>query len=462
MKTFQRYWIVFGLLAGLIVLTGFVQGWSIALSLLTVGLISGIITLGLNMQWGYAGLFNAGVMGFSAIGALACVLVSMPWVTAAMLQTLDVMLADPTTNATAIEKLQTDIPRRFFAEGQMLSAWLIGGVSAIVAWGVNRLLRNRLASGPRVLIAIVILGVGLVMFTQRFDAATRVIESTGFGDSSKYMGGLGLPIVFAWVIGGILAAGAAWLIARIALGLRSDYLAIATLGISEIVIAVLKNEGWLSRGVLNVTGLPSPIPTATALQEVPYEMARDTSLIVNKLLFIAIITVFLVFFLWLAHRALQSPWGRMMRAIRDNEEAANAMGKDVVRRHREVFILGSFLLGIGGAMLATNVLQFEPGGYQPLRYTFLIWVMVIVGGSGNNLGSVVGGILIWFVWIQAEPIATGLFALVSSGLLPDGSELAQTLLERAPQMRTLIMGVMLLVVLRLTPRGILPEELQRK
>ena len=462
MKAFQRYWIVFGLLAGLIVLTGFVQGWSIALSLLTVGLISGIIALGLNMQWGYAGLFNAGVMGFSAIGALACVLISMPWVTAAMLQTLDVMLADPTTNATAIEKLQTDIPRRFFAEGQMLSAWLIGGVSAIIAWGANRLLRNRLASGPRVLIAIVILGVGLVMFTQRFDSATGVIESTGFGGNSKYMGGLGLPIVFAWVIGGIMAAGAAWLIARIALGLRSDYLAIATLGISEIVIAVLKNEGWLSRGVLNVTGLPSPIPTATALQEVPYEMARDTSLIVNKLLFIAIITVFLVFFLWLAHRALQSPWGRMMRAIRDNEEAANAMGKNVVRRHREVFILGSFLLGIGGAMLATNVLQFEPGGYQPLRYTFLIWVMVIVGGSGNNLGSVVGGILIWFVWVQAEPIATGLFALLSSGLLPDGSELAQTLLDRAPQMRTLIMGVMLLIVLRLTPRGILPEELQQK
>jgi branched-chain amino acid transport system permease protein len=344
----------------------------------------------------------------------------------------------------------------------MLAAWLIGAASALVAWGANRVLRDRLPGGRRLLISLVILGIGLVMFTSRFDAATSVIESTGFADNSKYMGGLGLPILLAWIVGGFLAAGAAWLIARIALGLRSDYLAIATLGISEIVISVLKNEGWLSRGVLNVTGLPSPIPTATALQEVPYEMARDASLIVNKLLFIAIIMVFLVFFLWLAHRALQSPWGRMMRAIRDNEEAANAMGKDVVKRHREVFILGSFLLGVGGAMLATNVLQFEPGGYQPLRYTFLIWVMVIVGGSGNNLGSVVGGILIWFVWIQAEPIATGLFALLSAGLLPDGSELAQTLLDRAPQMRTLIMGVMLLVVLRLTPRGILPEELQRK
>ena len=462
MKTSQRYWIVFALLGVLILLTGIFQSWSIALSLLTVGLISAIITLGLNIQWGYAGLFNAGVMGFSAIGALACVLISMPWVTAAMLQTLEVMQADPAGNATAIEKLQTDVPRRFLAEGQMLAAWLIGGASAIVAWGVNRMLRDRLAGGVRSLIVAAILVIGLVMFTNRFDAATVVLESTGFADNSKYLGGLGLPILFAWIVGGILAAAAAWLIARIALGLRSDYLAIATLGISEIVIAVLKNEGWLSRGVLNVTGLPSPVPTAKALQEIPYEMARDASLIVNKLAFIAIISVFLVIFLWLAHRALRSPWGRMMRAIRDNEEAANAMGKDVVRRHREVFIFGSFLLGVGGAMLATNVLQFEPGGYQPLRYTFLIWVMVIVGGSGNNLGSVVGGLLIWFVWIQAEPIASGLFALIGNGLLPDGSELAQTLLDRAPQMRTLIMGIMLLIVLRLTPRGILPEELQQK
>ncbi len=113
------------------------------------------------------------------------------------------------------------------------------------------------------------------------------------------------------------------------------------------------------------------------------------------------------------------------------------MGKDVVKRHRQVFILGSFLLGIGGAMLATNVLQFEPGGYQPLRYTFLIWVMVIVGGSGNNFGSVVGGLLIWFVWVQAEPIASWLFGLIGSGLLGEGSALAETLLERTPQMRDL-------------------------
>ena len=457
-----RCWLVFALLAMLILLTGFVQSWSGALSLLTVGLISAVIALGLNVQWGYAGLFNAGVMGFSAIGALACVMVSMPWVSDAMLEALDLMLADPAADAAAIDRLRQDLARRHVAEGQMLSAWLIGAAVAIAAWTADRWLRPRLSGARRALVAGAILAAALLLFRERFDQALVVLESTGFGDDSKYLGGLGLPILLAWIVGGGLAAAAAWLIGRIALGLRSDYLAIATLGISEIVIAILKNEGWLTRGVLNVTGLPSPVPTARALREPPYELAVDASLIVNKLLFAAIVALFLLAFLWLAHRALHSPWGRMMRAIRDNEEAANAMGKDVVRRHRQVFVLGSALLGIGGAMLATNVLQFEPGGYQPLRYTFLVWVMVIVGGSGNNLGSVVGGLLIWFVWVQAEPIASWLFALIGGGLLAEGSELAATLLERAPQMRTLVMGMVLLLVLRLAPRGILPEELQRK
>ena len=117
--TNRRYWITFSLLALLILFTGLVQSWSIALSLLTVGLISGIVALGLNMQWGYAGQFNAGVMGFSAIGALACVLISMPWVTGVMVHSLEVLLANPDGNAAAIEKLQQDLPRRMVAEREI-------------------------------------------------------------------------------------------------------------------------------------------------------------------------------------------------------------------------------------------------------------------------------------------------------------------------------------------------------
>lgn len=458
----SRYWLSFGILATLIAVTGWVQGWSVALSLLTVGLISAVMALGLNMQWGYAGLFNAGVMGFSAIGAIACVLVSMPWVTASMSIGLETLLQNPEGQQQAIETLRQDLPRRIAAEQQIGVAWLIGAVSAVLAWGINWALRSRFSGGWRAIVVVVILAVGLVLFQNRFDPAIRVIESTGFGDDSKYLGGLQLPILLAWFVGGGLAALAAWVIGKIALGLRSDYLAIATLGISEIVIALLKNEGWLTRGVLNVTGLPSPVPSAKALQLAPYHLEMGASLIVNKVAFLSIIVLLLAAFLWLAHRALHSPWGRMMRAIRDNEEAAGAMGKDVVMRHRQVFICGSFLLGVGGAMLATYVLQFEPAGYQPLRYTFLIWVMVIVGGSGNNLGSVVGGLLIWFVWIQAEPAASWLFHVIGDQSAEGGSEWARIMIERAPQMRTLVMGLVLLLVLRFAPRGILPEALQRK
>jgi branched-chain amino acid transport system permease protein len=458
----RRVVIVFGSLLALITLTGFMQSWSIALSLLTVGLISSVIALGLNIQWGYAGLFNAGVMAFSAIGAIACVLVSMPWVTDVMLAGLASLQTDADKNQQAIDLLQQDIGRRLEAERHLAWAWVIGCATGLLAITVNRILKVLVTPRSRRLLVTAVLGVGLVIFRAIFDPATAVIESTGFGDNSKYLGGLGLPIIIAWIAGGALAALTAWVIGRIALGLRSDYLAIATLGISEIVIALLKNENWLTRGTLNVTGLPSPVPTAKMLQDPPYLFSISSSLIVNSVLFISIIAVFLLLFLWLAHRALHSPWGRMMRAIRDNEETANAMGKDIVMRHRQVFILGCFLLGVGGAMLATHVLQFEPGSYHPLRYTFLVWVMVIVGGSGNNLGSIAGGILIWFAWIQAEPAAAWVFQLVGDGFFLEGSPVRDLLEIRTPQMRTLLMGVILLLVLRFAPRGILPETLQHK
>ena len=122
--------------------------------------------------------------------------------------------------------------------------------------------------------------------------------------------------------------------------------------------------------------------------------------------------------MWLAERALNSPWGRMMRAIRDNRDAAEAMGKDVTRRHLQVFVLGSAVVGVAGAMLVTLDGQFTPGSYNPLRFTFLIWVMVIVGGSGNNWGAVLGGFLIWFVWVMAEPVGTWLMATLTAGMDP--------------------------------------------
>ena len=250
------------------------------------------------------------------------------------------------------------------------------------------------------------------------------------------------------------------------MGLRSDYLAIATLGISEIIIATLKNEDWLARGVKNVTGMPRPVPYEVDLVTADWvlDMAARFGIepqvmasIIVKLCYTVLIALVLGILLWFAEKALASPWGRMMRAIRDNRDAAAAMGKDVTARHLQVFVLGSAICGIAGAMLVTLDGQFTPTSYIPLRYTFLIWVMVILGGSGNNWGSVLGGFVIWFVWIQAEPFGFW-FMDTLTVWLDEGSALRRHLIEVAPQTRLILMGLVLLVVMRFAPRGLLPER----
>jgi branched-chain amino acid transport system permease protein len=132
------------------------------------------------------------------------------------------------------------------------------------------------------------------------------------------------------------------------------------------------------------------------------------------------------------------------------------MGKDVTRRHLHIFILGSAVCGLAGAMMVTLDGQLTPGTYNPLRYTFLIWLMVIVGGSGNNWGSILGAFLIWYLWIKVEPWGTGLMGLLTDGMA-DGA-FKDRLVESASYMRLLTMGVLLLLVLRFSPRGLIPEK----
>ncbi|SFR50187.1 branched-chain amino acid ABC transporter permease [Litoreibacter janthinus] len=420
----------------LILLTGFVQSWNSALLILNMGLISAVMALGVNLQWGLAGLFNVGIMGFVALGGLAAVITSMP------------------ANADA-----------WSAGGVRVIFGLLLGAGTIIA---AIMVHQKLPSGRnRALAMLAVLIGGFFLFRYVFDAGVEAVEAVNPA-ATGYLGGLGLPILVAWPVGGLLAAGAAWIIGKTALGLRSDYLAIATLGIAEIIIAVLKNEDWLSRGVKNVVGLPRPtgVPYEVDLQSNADFIARAAGLGLDpttastlyvKFVYAILFAIVLIILLWLAQKALNSPWGRMMRAIRDNEVAAEAMGKDVTARHLQVFILGSAICGMAGAMMTTLDGQLTPGTYQPLRYTFLIWVMVIVGGSGNNFGSVLGGFLIWFLWVQVEPIGLAFMNLVTAGM-SDGYWLKSHLIESAAHMRLLTMGLVLLLVLRFSPRGLIPER----
>lgn len=443
--------LAFLVMAGLLILIGVSQSWALALTILNLCIISAIMALGVNIQWGYAGLFNVGIMGFAALGGLAMIIVSMP---------------------------------------PVKEAWQAGGVRvllALIAMLITisaALFVHKLLHGKRLhgwLIALVIL-VGVVISRYVLDPGVAAIEAVNPA-STGYLGGLGLPAVFAWIVGGLLAAGAAWLIGKIALGLRSDYLAIATLGISEILVAVMRNEDWLTRGVKNVTGLPRPVPYELELQQAPWfinlverlnsgslmglnstdqaavlqTLVVDSASIFVKLCYTGLFALVLIIILQLCVLALDSPWGRMVRAIRDNEVAAGAMGKDVTGRHLQIFILGSAVVGIAGAMLATLDGQFTPGSYSPLRFTFLIWVMVIVGGSGNNLGAVLGGFLVWLIWVEAEPVGFWLMDALTSWM-GDGSGLRKHLLDSAQYMRVIIMGAVLLLVMRFSPWGLLPEQ----
>ena len=430
----KHIFFLFSFMAIMLIFVGAFQSWNVALTIFNLCLISSIMSLGINIQWGSAGIVNFGVMGFAALGGLANIIIAMP----------------PTDNA-----------------------WEAGGISIIfgmivfiLSLIITLVLWKKVLIDKKIkyLISTIIIIIGYFLMRYLIDPSIENIEAIEPAKTG-YLGGFNLPVLISWPVGGLLAALAAFIIGKISLGLRSDYLAIATLGISEIIIYLLKNEDWLSRGVKNVNGLPRPVPYEIELQSKEWVIEIATTLnfslpelssIIVKLSysFLFIITLILIFYL--LEVAVKSPWGRMMRAIRDNEISANAMGKNIKSRHLQVFIIGSAIIGIAGAMLTTLDGQFTPVSYQPLRYTFLIWIMVIVGGSGNNFGSIIGGFLIWFFWIEAEPLGLWLLSVITSHM-SDTSIIKNHLLENAAHMRLMLMGFILLVTLRFSPKGLIPE-----
>jgi branched-chain amino acid transport system permease protein len=431
----NRTVILFAALALVFVATGLLQSWNLSLQILNIGILSAIMALGVNMQWGYAGLFSTGIMGSVALGGLAVVLVS----------------GQP-------------VPEAWSLGGARLIAALLFGAAVIVA---AVLLWQRMGPGPlRRALMVLLLGAGFFAYRALFDPAVMAIEAFNPATAGN-IGGLGLPSIVAWPVGAAMAGAAAWAIGKVALGLRSDYLAIATLGIAEIILSVMKNEDWLARGVKNIIDLPRPwpVPYEVDLQADPAFVAQaanwgfnsvEASTILVKLLYLAVFGAVLLVLIYYSQRALNSPWGRMMRAIRDNEVSSAAMGKNIKARHLQVFIIGSAVVGLAGAMLTSLEGQLTPSNYTPLRFTFLIWVMVIVGGSGNNWGAVLGGILLGWLWLIVEsagPLAMGYLTMP----LPDGV-LKAHLIEAAPHLRLITLGAVLLLVLRFSPKGLLPEK----
>lgn len=292
---------------------------------LTLSGIYAILTLGLNIQWGYAGMLNIGVGAFFAVGAYASALV-------------------------------TTVPNETY----------LGGFN-----------------GP------VLLGMGLAM---------------------------------------VLSGGLAYGIGLITLPLRSDYLAIATIGSAEIIRLVLKNEAWLTNGVRGIAGIPKPLAWLGGNP---------------AWLMLAVVLVVLLGVFWTSDRAYRSPWGRVLRAIREDEPAALAAGKNVVAFRLQAFVLGAMMMGLAGALYAHFVGFISPEAFQPEFATFIVWVMLIAGGSGNTRGAALGAVAIWGLWSGTELL---------TNLLPP------TWITRASALRLLFIGGLLQAILLLRPAGLLPEK----
>ncbi|WP_444678638.1 branched-chain amino acid ABC transporter permease [Halomonas sp. E19] len=410
--------VLFGALLAVILVIYLMMGTAYSTRMLVEASCYAILALGLTIQWGYAGQFNAGVMGFVALGGFSAMLFSVP-------------VNDAFWG--------TELP------GELGRVLLYGAAAAMLVFGATRLDRLGVPKTLRTLIAVVLAVVlYLVVISMLRDVTSEIQSRAGF------IGGFGLPAWTGWIVGGALAGAVGYFIGHICLGLRSDYLAIATLGIAEIIKAFLKNSDWLTRGTATVSPLPWPTPGPS---ELGFTLARA--------LYLSVTAVMIAVIFFLLHRAYHAPWGRMIRAIRDNEVSAAAMGKDINKRRLEIFVLGCILMGIGGGALASFNSIFDPNGYLPLNHTFLVLVMVILGGPGNNLGTIFGAVAVYIIWLMSEPLA--LFVMQGAVFIGEGWfgwEPPSGLESRALQARVFVIGLLITLVLRFAPNGLLPEKVK--
>ncbi len=294
----------------------------------TVALSYGIAVLGLNLQWGAAGLFNVGVAGFAAVGAYVAA-----WITAA---------PQPT-----------------------------------------------------------------------------------------HWGGFGLPIALGW--GGAMAAAAlaAAIVGAATLRLRADYLAITTFGAAVTLQLIALNATALTGGPFGIAFIPRPFE-ALAGRPLAFGLA-------NLALVAAVTTVAFV----ALERLVRSPWGRVLRALREDEAAAASLGKSPSRFRLQAFVLGAALMGLSGAMQAQFFGFIAPDNYLPVL-TFQVWVMLVLGGAGNNRGALAGAVVVWALWTLSGTLL--------AEILPSAWQ------ARGAALRLVAIGAVLAGVLLARPRGLIGER----
>ena len=302
--------------------------------------IYAIFCMGLNIQWGYTGLFNIGIAGFFCIGAYTSALITTP------------------------------------------------APTGIYARYVHQLF------------------------------------------------GLNQPFIFGLLGAAVVCGIVAFLIGIPTLRLGEDYLAIATLGIAETIRLIFNNEKWLANGARGLTGLPQPLQQ---LLQDQFDLAPRH----YNYIYLIIVVIIMILIYLLIERAIRSPWGRVLRAVREDEVSAAMSGKDIFRFKMQSLVFGAMVMGVGGALFAHYTKAISPDMFTPLYGTFIIWVMLIAGGSGNNKGAILGAYVIWSIWIGTQFL---------TNLLP------YTHKAKGPYIRFLVIGILLEVILIWRPQGLLGEE----
>jgi len=260
-------------------------------------------------------------------------------------------------------------------------------------------------------------------------AYTSAILTTPAGDA--HLGGFGLPIVVGWLGAMLVSAAATAFVGLITLRLRADYLAITTFGIAVSIHLVALNAQSITGGPFGIGFIPRM-----------FGSLAENALAFNFANLAAVIVVVVILYGAL-ERLVRSPWGRVLRAVREDEEAATSLGKSPRRYRLQAFVLGGAIMGLGGAVQAHFIGFIAPENYMP-SLTFQVWTMLIIGGSGNNLGAILGGVLIWALWSVSGSAIHAIF--------PPEQQ------ARAAALQIVGIGTLLSLALIIRPRGILGER----
>lgn len=249
--------------------------------------------------------------------------------------------------------------------------------------------------------------------------------------SEAHLMGWGLPIALGW-IGAMIASGAASAFVGFAtLRLRSDYLAITTFGVAVTIHLVALNAQRLTGGPYGIAFIPRP-----------FGDLADKALLFNALNLALVAALALALFIAL-EQLVRSPWGRVLRGIREDERAAASLGKNPNLFRLQAFALGGAIMGLGGAVQAHFIGFIAPDNYLS-SLTFLVWTMLIIGGSGNNKGAIFGGVIVWALWSVSGVAIAAVFP-------PDQQ-------ARASALQIVAVGVILALMLLLRPRGLIGER----